>query len=267
MTKINRIFGAVGRNALLFLTHLANLADLIKQALYWTIIAPIKGKKVRWKSTFEQMVLIGVNSIPIVAVICFFVGLILAMQAAYQLERFGASIYVADLVGVSMTREMGPLLTAIIIAGRSGSAIAAEIGTMKVYEEIDALQTMGFNPIQFLVVPRTLALLIMLPCLTLIADFVGILGGLFFAVFSLKISFIRYLSQTADALVMKDLITGLVKTFVFAIIVAQVGSYQGFSVKGGAEGVGKATTASVVASIFLIILADLVCTMIFYSTL
>lgn len=267
MTKINQIFGAVGRNALQFLTHLSNLADLIKEALYWTLVAPIKGKKVRWKSTFEQMVLIGVNSIPIVAVICFFVGLILAMQAAYQLERFGASIYVADLVGVSMTREMGPLLTAIIIAGRSGSAIAAEIGTMKVYEEIDALRTMGFNPVQFLVVPRTLALLIMLPCLTLIADFVGILGGFFFAVFSLEISFIRYLNQTVDALVMKDLITGLLKTLVFAIIVAQIGSYQGFSVKGGAEGVGKATTASVVASIFLIILADLVCTMIFYSTL
>ncbi|MBD3291116.1 MlaE family lipid ABC transporter permease subunit [candidate division KSB1 bacterium] len=267
MTRISRIFGAIGRNTLLFLAHLARFADLLKQALFWTIVAPIKGKQVRWKSTFDQMVLIGVNSIPIVAVICFFVGLILAMQAAYQLERFGASIYVADLVGVSMTREMGPLLTAIIIAGRSGSAIAAEIGTMRVYEEIDALRTMGFNPVQFLVVPRTLALLIMLPCLTLIADFIGILGGFFFAVFSLKISFIRYLNQTIDALVMKDLITGLVKTVVFAIIVAQVGCYQGFSVKGGAEGVGKATTASVVASIFLIILADLVCTMIFYSTL
>lgn len=267
MAKINNMFGAVGRQTIQFLMHLARLAQLGKKSLHWTIVAPLRGKKVRWASTFDQMVLIGVNSIPIVGVICFFVGLILAMQAAYQLERFGASIYVADLVGVSMTREMGPLLTAIIIAGRSGSAIAAEIGTMKVYEEIDALRTMGFNPVQFLVVPRLLAMLIMLPCLTLIADFVGIMGGLSFAVFSLKISFIRYVTQTVDALVMKDLITGLIKTLVFAVIVAKVGCYQGFSVKGGAEGVGKATTASVVASIFLIILADLVCTMIFYSTL
>lgn len=267
MTTINSILGSIGRQTLQLLAHLSKIASLGKDALYWTIIAPFQGKGLRWRSTIDQMVLIGFNSIPIVSVICFFVGLILAMQAAYQLERFGASIYVADLVGVSMTREMGPLLTAIIIAGRSGSAIAAEIGTMKVYEEIDALRTMGFNPIKFLVVPRTLALLIMLPCLTLIADFVGILGGFFLAIFNLHISFIRYLNQTIDALVMKDLITGLIKTLVFAIIIAKIGCYQGFSVKGGAEGVGKATTASVVASIFLIIVADLVCTMIFYSTL
>ena len=267
MTKIEQILGSIGRQTLQFFTHLYKIGKLGKKAFYWTAIAPLKGKGLRWKSTVDQMVLIGVNSIPIVMVICFFVGLILAMQAAYQLERFGASIYVADLVGVSMTREMGPLLTAIIIAGRSGSAIAAEIGTMKVYEEIDALSTMGFNPTKFLVVPRLLALLIMLPCLTIIADLVGILGGFLLAVFSLNISFIRFLNQTVEALVMKDLITGLIKSLVFAVIIAKVGCYQGFSVKGGAEGVGKATTASVVTSIFLIILADLVCTMLFYSTL
>ncbi len=267
MAGINRLFGSIGRKSFGMLTQTAKMAQLSKDALYWTLIAPVKGKGLRWNSAFDQMVIMGVNSIPIVAVICFFVGLILAMQAAYQLERFGAAIYVANLVGVSMTREMGPLLTAIIITGRSGSAIAAEIGSMKVYEEIDALRTMGFNPVQFLIVPRLLALLIMLPCLTLIADVVGIAGGFSFATFSLKISFVRYLSQTIDALVIKDLLTGLAKTFIFAAIIAQVGSYQGLSVTGGAEGVGKATTASVVSSIFLIIAADLVCTMIFYSTL
>lgn len=243
------------------------MTALGENAIYWVIVAPFKGKGIRWKSTIHQMVLIGFNSIPIVVVICFFVGLILAMQSAYQLERFGASIYVADLVGVAITREMGPLLTAIIVTGRSGSAIAAEIGTMKVYEEIDALQTMGLNPVRFLVVPRLIALLVMLPCLTLIADFVGIAGGLTLATLNLKISFVRYLTQTANALVLKDLITGLAKTIVFAIIIAQIGSYQGFSVEGGAEGVGKATTAAVVSSIFLIIVADLVCTIFFYSTL
>lgn len=267
MTKIDQIFGYIGRQILSLFAHLYRMGKLAKQALYWTIIAPFKGKGLRWKSTIDQMVTIGFNSIPIVSVICFFVGLILAMQAAYQLQRFGASIYVADLVGVAITREMGPLITAIVIAGRSGSAIAAEIGTMRVYEEIDALHTMGFNPIKFLVVPRLLALLIMLPCLTLIADFIGIMGGFVLAVFNLKISFIRYLNQTVDALVMKDLITGLIKTLFFATIIAKVGCYQGLIVKGGAEGVGKATTASVVTSIFLIIVADLVCTIFFYSTL
>jgi phospholipid/cholesterol/gamma-HCH transport system permease protein len=256
MRIIKQTLGSTGRIFLGYLVHVSRIVYLTKDALYWTLIAPWKGKRgIRWKSTIHQMVLIGFNSIPIVATICFFVGLIMAMQAAYQLERFGASIYVANLVGVSMTRELGPLLTAIIVAGRSGSAIAAEIGTMKVNEEIDALKTMGFNPIRFLVVPRLLALLI------------GILGGFFLAVFNLNISFIRYFHQTADALVMKDLITGLVKTFFFATIIAQVGAYQGFIVKGGAEGVGKSTTASVVTSIFLIIVADLIMTMIFYSTL
>jgi len=268
MRLLQQILGSVGRLFLGYISHVSHMVYLTRDALFWTFVAPWKGKgTVRWKSTIQQMVLIGFNSIPIVATICFFVGLIMAMQAAYQLERFGASIYVADLVGVSMTRELGPLLTAIIVAGRSGSAIAAEIGTMKVNEEIDALKTMGFNPIRFLVVPRLLALLIVLPCLSLIADLVGILGGFFLAVFNLNISFIRYFYQTADALVLKDVITGLVKTFFFATIIAQVGSYQGFIVEGGAEGVGKSMTTSVVTSIFLIIVADLITTMIFYSTL
>jgi len=255
MKSVKQILGSTGRAFLGYLIHVSRMVNLTKDALFWTLIAPWKGRGgVRWKSTIHQMVLIGFNSIPIVATICFFVGLIMAMQAAYQLERFGASIYVADLVGVSMTRELGPLLTAIIVA-------------MKVNEEIDALKTMGFNPIRFLVVPRLLALLIVLPCLSLIADLVGILGGFFLAVFNLNISFIRYFQQTADALVLKDVITGLVKTFFFATIIAQVGSYQGFIVEGGAEGVGKSTTTSVVTSIFLIIVADLITTMIFYSTL
>jgi len=268
MKLIKNMLGASGRLFFSYMTHISRMIYLTKDALHWTIVAPFKGKgSIRWKSTIHQMVLMGFNSIPIVATICFFVGLIMAMQAAYQLERFGASIYVANLVGVSMTRELGPLLTAIIVAGRSGSAIAAEIGTMKVNEEIDALKTMGLNPTRFLVVPRFLALLIVLPCLSVIADLVGILGGFFLAIFNLDISFIRYLNQTADALVMKDLVTGLIKTFFFATIIAQVGSYQGFIVEGGAEGVGKSTTASVVTSIFLIIIADLVCTIVFYSTL
>jgi len=170
-------------------------------------------------------------------------------------------------VAVSLTRELGPLLTAIIIAGRFGSAIAAEIGTMKVGEEIDALKTMGLNPIHFLVVPRFLALFIMLPALTLISDFVGIFGAYIFSIGPLDISSIRFINQTIEALVMKDLITGLIKTGVFAVIISFIGCYEGFIVEGGAEGVGKSTTNSVVASIFLIITADVVFTALFYSTL
>lgn len=267
MNKSNNTLGQAGRQLAMFFVHVTRMTHLVGQALYWIFITPFKGKRIRWNYTFVQMVRIGVESVPIVAVIGFAVGLIIAMQAAYQLQRFGATIYVADLVGVSMVRELGPLITAIIIAGRSGSAIAAEIGTMKVSEEIDALQTMALNPIGFLVVPRMLAMMIVVPCLTVIADFVGIAGGFVLAITNLNLSFVAYFNQTAEALLVKDFITGLIKSFFFAIIIAQVGAYQGFNVQGGAEGVGKSTTNSVVISIFLVIFADLLFTMLFYSTL
>ncbi|MBC7186407.1 MAG: ABC transporter permease [Calditrichaeota bacterium] len=254
--------GSVGRVSLQMAGHAGSMALLCGRTCAHMLLG-----RVRLRHTTEQFVRTGADSVPIVAVMCFLVGLILAMQAAYQLEPFGATIYVADLLAVSMTREMGPMLTAIIVTGRSGSAIAAELGTMKVSEEIDALRTMGIDPIQLLVVPRTLALMVALPCLTLIADAVGIAGGLGIAVAALKLSAVQYLKETADALVMKDLLTGLGKSFFFGLIIAQVGSYQGLRVSGGAEGVGRATTTSVVSSIFLIILADLAFTALFYSTL
>jgi phospholipid/cholesterol/gamma-HCH transport system permease protein len=266
MNFIVGIVGQIGRQTIHFLVHLDRLVRLGVDTLWWVFIAPFKGKGLRWRSTIEQIVRIGFDSMPIVCTIAFFVGLIMAMQAAYQLERFGATIFVADLVAVSITRELGPLLTAIIVAGRSGAGIAAEIGTMKVAEEIDALRTMGFNPIKFLVVPRTLALVVALPSLTLLANLVGIIGGHLIAVTTLDISSIRYYNQTANALVMKDLTTGLIKTMFFALIIAAVGSYQGFIVEGGAEGVGKSTTSAVVVSIFLIIAADVFFTALFYST-
>lgn len=258
--------GQIGRQTINLLVHLDRVMRMVAEALWWTLVAPFKGKAVRWRSAIEQMVRIGFDSVPIVCTICFFVGLIMAMQSAYQLKRFGATIFVADLVAVSIIRELGPLLTAIIIAGRSGSGIAAEIGTMKVSEEIDALRTMGLNPISYLVVPRTLAMVIVLPCLTLLADLVGIIGGFVIAVTTLDISVIRYYNETANALVLKDITTGLTKTVFFAIIIAAIGCYQGFIVEGGAEGVGKSTTSSVVASIFLIIAADVFFTALFYST-
>ncbi|HUU27243.1 MAG TPA: ABC transporter permease [archaeon] len=257
-------FGWFGRKGLEFLERMYFIYHLILDSLYWTFVAPVIGKGLRVGSSFDEMVKVGVNAIPIVVLISFSIGLILAMQSAYQLEQFGATIFTADLVAVAQTRELGPLMTAIIVAGRSGSGIAAEIGTMKVGEEIEALQSMGFNPIKFLVVPKLLALAIMLPCLTVISDFVGIAGGFSIAVFSLDLGFARYLNRTILALVFKDMITGLIKSGVFAILIGLTGCYMGFMVEGGAEGVGRRTTQSVVVSIFLIILADAFFTSLFY---
>ena len=259
-----RFLGGCGRWGLGLVENVYFTYQLILQSMYWTFIAPVTGKGLRVGSSFEEMVKVGVNAVPIVCLISFSMGMILAMQSAYQLEQFGATIFTADLVAVAQTRELGPLMTAIIVAGRSGSGIAAEIGTMKVGEEIDALRSMGFHPIKFLVVPKLIALAIMVPCLTVIADFVGIAGGFGMAVFSLDLGFSRYLNRTIFALVFKDMITGLIKSFVFALLVGLTGCYMGFKVEGGAEGVGRRTTQSVVVSIFLIILADSFFTAVFY---
>jgi phospholipid/cholesterol/gamma-HCH transport system permease protein len=210
------------------------------------------------------MVKAGYNSVPIVTVISFFIGIILAFQSAYQLKRVGALIYVANLVGVSITRELGPIMTAIIVSGRSGSAFAAEIGSMKAAEEIDALISMGINPVRFIVVPKLIALMIMVPALTLISDVVGILGGFTLSVSVLEIHPINYFQQTVNALLVKDVITGLMKAWAFGIIITVVGAYQGFKVTGGAEEVGRRTTSAVVASIFLVIVFDLFFTALFY---
>jgi phospholipid/cholesterol/gamma-HCH transport system permease protein len=265
MELANNFFGSIGRKAFNYFDQVVRIKRLTTKTLYWIVIAPFKKRGVKWHNTVDQMVRIGVESIPIVCLIAFFVGLIIAMQSAYQLEQFGATIFVANLVGVSIVRELSPLLTAIIVTGRNGSAITAEIGTMRVYEEIDALETMGINPLKFLVVPRTMAMLIMLPCLTILADFVGIFGGYTISMLTLNVTSVRYINQAISALMFKDLFSGLAKSFFFALIIAKIGSYQGLNVEGGAEGVGKATTKSVVTSIFLIIAADLFFTALFYS--
>ncbi len=264
MGTVADLLAGMGRRALGVREELAAVGRLVIRVAAGLASAPFTAKGFRWPATFRQMVRIGVESLPIVFLIAASVGMIVALQAATQLRRVGAVIYVADLVGVSLTRELGPLMTAIILAGRSGSAIAAELGTMKVSEEVDALTAMGLDPVEFLALPRILAMAIMLPCLTTLADVVGILGGVLVAWVSLGIPVGNYLEQTMKALMLKDLFSGLLKSWVFAGIIAGVGCYQGFQVEGGAEGVGRRTTASVVASIFMIIAADLVFTMIFY---
>ena len=261
---MKQILGAVGQRVLLFFGRVYNATQLTFNSMYWMTVAPFRGKGLRWKSSVEQMVVIGVNSIPLIAMLSMIVGMILALQGAYVLRPFGAAIYVADLVGVTMTRELAPLVTAIIVTGRSGSAFAAEIGTMKVSEEVDALVTIGLNPIKFLVVPKLLAIIVMQPCLTMISNVVSMLGGLVVGISIIEFGMIRYVNQTFRALVLQDITTGLIKSLVFAIIIAIVGCYEGFQVEGGAEGVGVHTTASVVKSIVLIILADLLVTAFFF---
>jgi len=256
----------LGRNTLGFLRYLGEVYEMSVRAAYWTFVAPFRGHSLKWNNAVHQMVLAGVDSIPIVALISFFIGIVLGLQGAYQLAKFGATYFVTALVSVAMTRELGPLMTAIVIAGRSGSAFAAELGTMKVAEEIDALEAMGLDSLRFLVVPKYVAMLIMMPCLTLISDLAGILGGAAFEMVQLDKTLPMVVVATRDALVMHDITTGLIKSMVFGLIITTIGCHEGFSVSGGAEGVGKATTSSVVVSIFLIIFADVIFTAIFYFT-
>jgi phospholipid/cholesterol/gamma-HCH transport system permease protein len=221
-------------------------------------------ERIRSRAAIEQILRAGYGSLPLVVLICFLIGIIMALQSAYQLRSLGAIDLVPNLVAISMSRELAPLLTAIIVAGRFGSAIAAELGTMKVSQEIDALTVMGLDPVSFLVAPRILALMVSLPLLTVFADVVGILGGLTISTLTLEIGPSRYMAMTIDALVLQDIFTGLVKSVAFAGIIGLIGCHQGLSTRGGAEEVGRATTTAVVRSIVLIIGADLFVTAIFF---
>jgi phospholipid/cholesterol/gamma-HCH transport system permease protein len=219
-------------------------------------------RQIRWRDTWLYMQRCGYDALPIVSLISFLMGLITAFQAAVQLRQFGADVYVANLVGLSITRELGPLMTAIIAAGRSGAAFAAEIGTMKVNEEVDALDAMGLDRTRFLVTPKVVALVTMLPLLTLFADLVGILGGLMVA-FSLEIPAVVYFRQMKAYMRVWDVAQGLVKAFVFALLIAGIGCLRGFEARESAESVGRITTSAIVAGIFAIICADAVFTVLF----
>jgi len=255
---------SIGETTIGLFTHTYKILTLLGQTIYWIVAGPFKRKFVKSDNIFSQMVFVGAKSILIVFFVSFFTGIVIAMQSAYQLARLGAVVYVAALVSVSMARELGPVLTSLVIAGRVGAAIAAELGTMKVTEQIEALKTIALNPVRFLVVPRFLALLVMVPCLTIFAVLCGIYGGFLVGVFNLHINPHLYWSTTFKFLVTKDVLTGLYKSIVFGVIIALIGCYQGLNTKGGAEGVGKSTTASVVTSFILIILADCIMTGIFY---
>jgi phospholipid/cholesterol/gamma-HCH transport system permease protein len=232
------------------------LAELIVDVVRTAALALVRRRRLPPGAVVEQAVVTGVDALFIIALLSFLLGLIMAFQSAFHLSQFGANIYVANLVGVSMTREFGPMMTGIMLAGRSGAAIAAELATMTVQEEVDALQTMGIEPVRFLVVPRLIALTVVQPALTLIADFVGIIGGFLIATGTLDLSVSAYVSQTLQAVSMGDFTYGLIKSVVFAWIIGITGCYTGLQIRGGASSVGRATTRAVVASIFLIIVAD-----------
>jgi len=241
-----------------------DFSRLFLETIYWVVASPFKKKPVYVKTICEQMVFMGLQSIVIVFFVIFFTGVVLAMQSAPQLRQMGAVFYVAGLVSVSICRELGPVLTALVIAGRIGAAITAEIGSMKVNEQIEALDTMAISPVRYLVVPKFIALVVMLPCLTVIGDAAGIFGGYLMGVLNLEINSGLYIQTAAKFLAMKDIYTGISKSFVFAMIISMVGAYQGLKTRGGAVGVGRATTVSVVSSFILIIIADCILTGIYF---
>ena len=233
--------------------------------LTWAAGAALfRRRGVRRGDFVRQSAVVGADGLPIVAVILFLIGGVSTLQAAVQLRRFGANVLVADLLSIGITRELGPLMTAIVVAGRSGSAFAAEIASMKLNEEIDALRTMALDPLRLVAVPKMWAMLLTLPLLTIAADFVGLVGGTVTGVFSLDISPMAFAGRVQSALLLKDVLTGLVKSFSFAWIITVVSVYRGLQFQGGAAAVGAATTSSVVSSIFAIIVLDLTWGLVFY---
>lgn len=249
----------LGEKILSFWYFLGGLTSLALQSFYWVFIPPLKKDRI-----FEQAKKAGLDSLPIVSLLALFIGIIMALQTAVQMQRLGSEMYIASIVALSLVRELGPVITALVVAGRVGAAIAAEIGSMQVTEQIDALETLATNPIKYLVVPRLLALSLTLPILALYADIIGILGGYFVCVYKIGISSSMYLHITFDSLLFKDLFTGLLKTVFFGMIIAFVSCYEGFNVEGGAEGVGRATMRAVVGAFILIITADCFFTAVFY---
>lgn len=257
------LFVQIGGAALLLLSDAKAFLVFIGDVSSAMLNAFAHPRRIRWRDTFRHMEHAGADALPIVGLVSLLLGLILGFQALMQLKQFGANIFAANLVGLSVVRELGPLMTCILVAGRSGSAFAAEIGTMKVNEEVDALQTMGFDPVRFLVVPRTLALTFVVPILTLYSGFLGLLGGLLVGVTMDDLTVSAYFTQSQKAIDLWDIGQGVIKSEAYAIIVALVGCMRGFQARGSAASVGQFTTSAVVSSIFLIIVVDAILTLMF----
>lgn len=237
---------------------------------FWAVLGklpralPGVGKGRRWQTAVRQMFAIGTSALPMAGAMSLCTGFILSLQSAAELRRFGAMQFVVDLVAIGFTRELGPIITALAVSGRSASAISAEIGTMVVTEEVDALRVIGLDPLDFTLVPKYLGALVTMPCLTVLCTFLGILSGYVFLAFSIGMSLQVYFRAVVETILVRDIVLALVKSLIFATIIVQVGCLEGLRVRGGPEAVGRAATSAVVKSTFLVIFADLVVTAIFY---
>jgi phospholipid/cholesterol/gamma-HCH transport system permease protein len=250
----------LGRSTIRGIEELGYHAALLGESLYWLVWGKRIGQPVRSTHIVKEMVTVGLNALPIIAVLSFSVGIMLAIQGIHTLETFGAQNQVVLGIALSVTREFAPLIVAILVAGRSGSAFAARIGTMVISQELDALRVMGISPVRHLVAPSLLAMLIMVPAVTFFADLIGLLGGGLYSAAELGIGLDVYWERTIDILDPEDLLQGLAKSVVFAVLITVIGAANGFSVSGGAEGVGRATTRSVVMAIAAILVTDMIFT-------
>jgi len=230
--------------------------SMLAEMLYWSTIGMFKRQDIKRGGLYEQMYLLGYKAVGIVALLSFLIGIVLSLQSAMQLKTFGMGIFIVPLIGITMIRQMGPLLTAIILAGRTGSATTAEIATMVVGEEIDALRTMGINPMQYIMAPKFWAISLTMPLLSIIATATGILGGYIIAIFYLDLNTPLFMSELAKIIKLEHILSGCFKSMVFSWLIIWIGCYFGFRVRGGAEAVGRETTSSVVAGIFIIIVAN-----------
>jgi len=259
------IFEFIGDRFLnLYYQYITSYFTLAADIIFWSVTDIFKPKAHRKGEFYNQAVHIGVNAVFIICTLSFIIGLVIALQSAAQLRNFGANIFIVDLIVISMMREMGPLITAILVAGRSGSAIAAEIATMKVTSELDAIKTMALNPIRFVIVPKIHGSVVTVPFLTILADAMGILGGMLIAYLYLDIGPNVFINRMGETIYNKDILIGILKSLIFAVLIVLTGSYFGLSVKEGAEGVGKVTTLAVVVAISIVIVADSIIGLIFY---
>jgi len=258
------LVSSVGRFFLEMFEQCQDLVKFLGNFVLATGSTLLGSRQFRWREVLYYGQLSGSEAMPIVFLMSFLIGLVMAFQAAVQLRQFGANIFVADLVSLALTRELGPVFTAVILAGRSGSAFAAEIGTMKVNEEVDALIVMGFDIAKFLVLPKVFALAITGPLLTVLANVSGIAGGVVVGVFALDLTAMSFLEEAYQILTLKDVFTGLIKSFAFSVLVALIGCFRGLQARKGADSVGRQTTSAVVSGIFLIIFADAIFTILFH---
>ena len=255
-----RFIEHIGRKTVAGIEEFGYVASMLAESFYWILFGTRRQQPVRIRSVFAEAMRIGVHAIPIIVIITLSIGVMMAIQGIQTLKTFGAESKVIVGIAIAITREFAPLIVSIMIAGRSGSAITARIGTMLESQEIDALRVIGINPVRYITAPLLLAMMICIPALTILGDFMGLLGGGLYSIIELKITLPIYFQRCADILAWNDIAQGLVKSLVFAAIIVLVSVSNGFQVRGGAEGVGRATTRSVVMSLTFIVIADMIFT-------